>query len=61
MKCDTACKSLNGFGFSEKAGSGVGRRFRDEREYLAFLLEQERAWEDEHLELIKSSPDGGRR
>jgi hypothetical protein len=59
MKCDTACKSFNSFDISENKGSGVGGgpRFRDEREYLAFLLEQERVWEDEHLGKASPAPE----
>ena len=53
MKCDTAFKNVSIFNNSDGRAvepiKGRGRGFKDEREYLAFIMEQERAWESEHL------------
>lgn len=52
MKCDTVFKKVNILEPSDTTDAlieGRGRGFKDEREYLAFIMEQERAWEEEHL------------
>ena len=53
MKCDTAFKQVRILRGSDDEKvepiKGRGRGFKDEREYLAFIMEQERAWEHEHL------------
>ncbi len=52
MKCDTAFKQVRILRASDDLVvpiKGRGRGFKDEREYLAFIMEQERAWEHEHL------------
>ena len=53
MKCDVVYKKARESEYSEDA-DGLeqlrGRGFKDEREYLTFLLERERIWEQEHLD-----------
>lgn len=52
MKCDTVFKKVNMLKPSDTTDAlmeGRGRGFKDEREYLEFILEQERVWEKEHL------------
>ena len=52
MKCDVVYKKARESEYSENS-DGLeqlrGRGFKDEREYLKFLLEQERLWEQTHL------------
>lgn len=54
MKCETACQRVSETEFAKQAVNAegrvhLGRGFRDEREYLDFVLERERAWERDHL------------
>ncbi len=52
MKCDVVYKKARETEYSDEADKLKqlrGRGFKDEREYLTFLLEQERIWEQEHL------------
>ena len=52
MKCDSTFKQvriLNNSDGQVEQVEGRGRGFKDEREYLAFILEQERAWEIDNL------------
>ena len=52
MKCDvvyTNSKESESADNADKLKQLRGRGFKDEREYLAFLLEQEQIWEQEHL------------
>jgi len=52
MKCDVVYKKAGKLEYSKDADGLEQLRehgFKDEREYLSFLLEQERSWEQEHL------------
>ncbi len=52
MKCDTVYRKacmLQSFNGPLESMELRGRGFKDERDYLALILEQERAWEIEHL------------
>ncbi len=53
MKCDviyTHAKQSNTANSDDELKQLRGRGFKDEREYLAFLLEQERIWEQENID-----------
>ncbi len=52
MKCDVVYKKARESEFSNHGDNLMqlhDHGFKDEREYLSFLLEQERIWEQEHL------------
>ena len=58
MVCDATYKKINEIE-EELEESREHYGFKDEREYLAFLLNQERQWEDEHVsDQMPPSGDG---
>jgi len=60
MKCDvvyTHAKESETADNEDELKKLHGRGFKDEREYLAFLLEQERIWEQEHLDKSDESSE----
>ena len=62
MKCDSTFKKVRILDSSDDqvdTVEGRGRGFKDEREYLAFILEQERAWEKDNLWCENKAEDRG--